>query len=497
MAQSKARFLSSLLTSAGFVKDNRSLLAGSDGEIDLSSLPIIPNSQLEFSSVTLNELQVALGDSDQLRTDDIPEGSTNLYYEPSRADSDAKHAISVGVGLAYNPTTGVLDITETGVDSGVYGSASLVPILSVNPLGQIDSIGTVSVAGVSSINFDSGNGNFIINTADGGSFTETLTLDPYSTTNLVEGDNLYYTSVRTDSDARNAISVDGGLDYNVGTGILGHADTSTQVSVDNSNGNVIQDVSLDSYGHVTSLGSTDLDTRFVNLSGDTLTGFLILHADPTNAFHAVTKEYADNLAQGVKTAPSVRVATENNLVATYDNGSDGVGATLTSTSNGILPAIDGVSNWQRYDGILVKDQDSAAHNGRYFIDELGNDSNPWVLERCPFCDEDSEISGAYVFVNGGDTYEGTGWIQIVEDAATFTVGTDDITVTQFSGAGTFVSGLGIDLTDNVFSIDSSELLTILQDIDGAGSGIDADLLDGQEGSYYRINVYDASGILQN
>ena len=33
--------------------------------------------------------------------------------------------------------------------------------------------------------------------------------------------------------------------------------------------------------------------------------------------------------------------------------------------------------------------------------------------------------------------------------------------------------------------------------DGAGSGLDADLLDGQEGSYYRINVYDASGTLLN
>lgn len=422
MAQSKARFLSSLLTSAGFVKDNRSLLAGSDGEIDLSSLPIIPNSQLEFSSVTLNELQVALGDSDQLQTDDIPEGLSNLYYLTSRADSDAKNAISSGVGLTYNPSTGVLDITDTGVSAGSYGSASLVPTFSVNAQGQIDSVGTVSVAGVSSIDFDSVNGNFTINTADGGSFTETITLDPFN---------------------------------------------------------------------------ADLDNTYVNASGDTMTGFLTLHADPTNAFHAVTKEYADNLAQGVKVAPSVRVATTGNLVATYDNGSDGVGATLTSTSNGILPAIDGVSNWQKFDGILVKDQDSAAYNGRYFVEEIGNDSNPWVLERCPFCDEDSEIPGAFVFVNGGTEYSGTGWIQIVQDAGTFTVGTDNITVTQFSGAGTFVAGDGVDLTNNVFSIDSSQLSTILQNIDGAGSGLDADLLDGQEGSYYRINVYDASGILQN
>ena len=41
---------------------------------------------------------------------------------------------------------------------------------------------------------------------------------------------------------------------------LNHADTSSQASVDNSNGTVIQDVTLDEYGHVTGLASTDLYT---------------------------------------------------------------------------------------------------------------------------------------------------------------------------------------------------------------------------------------------
>jgi hypothetical protein len=33
--------------------------------------------------------------------------------------------------------------------------------------------------------------------------------------------------------------------------------------------------------------------------------------------------------------------------------------------------------------------------------------------------------------------------------------------------------------------------------DGAGSNLDADLLDGQQGSHYRINVYNSSGTLLN
>ena len=41
-----------------------------------------------------------------------------------------------------------------------------------------------------------------------------------------------------------------------------HADTSSQGSVNNSNGTVIQDVTLDGYGHVTALGSVNLDNRY-------------------------------------------------------------------------------------------------------------------------------------------------------------------------------------------------------------------------------------------
>jgi hypothetical protein len=73
-----------------------------------------------------------------------------------------------------------------------------------------------------------------------------------------------------------------------GTGnvTLSHADTSAQASMNNSGGTVIQDVTLDTYGHVTGLGTINLDTRyyteseadsrFVNATGDTMTGQLII-----------------------------------------------------------------------------------------------------------------------------------------------------------------------------------------------------------------------------
>lgn len=169
-----------------------------------------------------------------------------------------------------------------------------------------------------------------------------------------------------------------------------------------------------------------------------------------------TKVYVDEVAQGVIAKPSVLAATTANLTATYANGTAGVGATLTSTSNGAFPTIDGVSGWQQYDGILVKNQTNKEENGRYYVSTVGDGSNPWVLTRCGYCDEADEIPGAYIFVQSGTLNEGTGWVLVVADPATFTVGTDDIEVFQFAGAGTYTAGTGLTLTGTEFSVNASQ-----------------------------------------
>ena len=94
------------------------------GTLDLSGKSVtlaageISNGELANSSVTINSQALALGGSLTLTTDNIAEGSNNLYFTTARADSDAKNAISVsfvgGDGAAsYNSTTGVISITGT------------------------------------------------------------------------------------------------------------------------------------------------------------------------------------------------------------------------------------------------------------------------------------------------------------------------------------------------------------------------------------------------
>ncbi|GMR19001.1 MAG: hypothetical protein BMS9Abin34_125 [Patescibacteria group bacterium] len=58
-----------------------------------------------------------------------------------------------------------------------------------------------------------------------------------------------------------------------GSVILSHSDTSSQASIDNSNGMVIQDIALDAFGHLTALGTADLDIRYyTETETDTLLG---------------------------------------------------------------------------------------------------------------------------------------------------------------------------------------------------------------------------------
>ncbi len=77
---------------------------------------------------------------------------------------------------------------------------------------------------------------------------------------------------------------------------LSHSNTSSQASANNSSGSVIQDITLDTYGHLTGMVSTNLDSRYyteteansnyVNVSGDSMTGNLsivgaVLKISPT------------------------------------------------------------------------------------------------------------------------------------------------------------------------------------------------------------------------
>jgi hypothetical protein len=221
---------------------------------------------------------------------------------------------------------------------------------------------------------------------------------------------------------------------------------------------ITRDSELESHNDATTDVHGISDTSLLlTTAGGTLTGYLTLHADPTNSLHAATKEYVDNVSTGILSKPSVIAATTESLDATYDNGTLGAGATLTSNTNGSFPLIDGatVTTTSGQRGVLVKNQSNAAHNGRYNLTTQGDTNTPWVLTKCGLCDTANEVPGSYIFVTDGTLNGQTGWVLHVEDPATFVVGQDAVSAYQFSGSGTYTAGSGLSLDGTQFSADST------------------------------------------
>ena len=176
---------------------------------------------------------------------------------------------------------------------------------------------------------------------------------------------------------------------------------------------------------------------------------------PTASTDAATKQYVDDLAQGLAIqAPAIvastgTLATMSGGTVTYDNGTAGVGATLT-ISGSTLTAIDGIT-LNTDDRIVIKDEATSANNGIYTY------TSSTVLTRATDFDTPTEMAGGdFVFIQQGTVYNDTGWV--MTDPVT-TVGTSDVTFVQFSGAGSFTAGSGLTLTGTVFSVNTDNLTT--------------------------------------
>lgn len=204
---------------------------------------------------------------------------------------------------------------------------------------------------------------------------------------------------------------------------------------------------------LTSSGANSLPT-WSSLNSVALTTGTITTA-PTSANDIVNKAYADAIATGIHFHEAVELATAAVLPAnTYNNGTSGVGATLTANANGAL-VVDGVLTVVG-NRILVKNETTQANNGVYVVTQVGSGGTPYILTRAtdfdtPGTGVDQIDEGDFFLVVNGTTNENSAWVQ--QTAPPLTVGTTAIVFQQFAGAGTaYTAGTGLTLSSNEFSI---------------------------------------------
>jgi hypothetical protein len=197
----------------------------------------------------------------------------------------------------------------------------------------------------------------------------------------------------------------------------------------------------------------------VSMNSYNITGL----ATPVNDTDAATKAYVDSTAQGLDPKASVVYATTTTIFGsgyTYNNGTSGVGATITSSTNGAL-SIDGATPVVS-SRVLIKDEvgafvntttQSAAFNGIYVVTQVGSGAAPFILTRSTDFDVGTEMPGAFTFVEQGTVNADTGWVATVNSPVT--VGTTQIIWSQFSSAGAYTAGTGLTLVGNQFNISNT------------------------------------------
>jgi len=186
--------------------------------------------------------------------------------------------------------------------------------------------------------------------------------------------------------------------------------------------------------------------------------------NPSAALEVATKQYVDTLiASGIHFHQPVRVEAPLNLNATYNNGTAGVGATLTNAGTQLALVIDGVTV-SVADRVLVYEQTDPVQNGIYVVTDVGSVSTNWILTRSS--DADTYVinsanglsEGSTVFVQQGTT--GAGETYTCNTSGVITFGTTGITFAQISATQIYSAGTGLTLTGTTFSLTSPVATTL-------------------------------------
>jgi hypothetical protein len=385
------------------------------------------------------------------------EGYINNTWQTIAAGSGVT-SVATGTGLTGGPitSTGTISIDVTGVTAATYGSASAVPQFTVNAQGQLTSASNVTISiPANAINTTIPNSGLTnssvtyngVNVALGASGTITAT----ATNALTIGTGL--TGTLYNGSTAVTIAIDSTVATLTGTQTL----TNKTISGASNTLTNIANASLTN-SQIT-LGTTNIALGGTALTPAGLTSVTVTQ-NPVAALDLATKQYVDTLVSSGITfhSPVKYEVPSGNLVATYNNGAAGVGATLTNAGALVAFTPDGTVASVN-DRILVYNQTNQAQNGVYVVTTVGDGSTAWVLTRASDADTYALKSpnglgeGDAFFITSGAT--GAGETYVCNTVGVITFGTTAITFVQISATQIYSAGTGLTLTGTQFSISNT------------------------------------------
>ena len=409
--------------SAGTLTASSAILVGSDSKID----------QLKTGSTVItgaNNTIATTSAAFELKT--VSSGNITIT---SAADLILKHGGTLNLATQANSLT-ILDDNAAALDIN-EGGTSYIKLITTNgseeiELGKnVDLNGTLDVSGAATVSSLTSNtsiastGNLTVN-------TNKFSVAGGTGNTIIAGTLNGQGNVDFDSD----LNVDGNSTFN-GNVTLGNAGGDT-ITV---TGTTTFTPSVDFDGGLTIAGSQTVDAG----------GNKILNVGtPVASTDAANKGYVDAVKQALDIKDSVRVATTANIASTYNNGTSGVGATITADANGAI-SIDDVSPTTN-DRVLVKNQTDTTENGIYKVTTVGDGSTPFVLTRAVDNDSSADMTGGvFCFVEEGTVSADAGYV-LSNVTGSATIGTTGLGFTQFSGAGSVTAGSGLGKTGNTLSV---------------------------------------------
>ena len=401
---------SDLITSTGTISIDTTVVATLTGVQTLTNKTIsgsnntltnIGNSSLTNSAITINGSSVSLG------------GSITVT-------ATASNALTIGTGLTGTSYNGSAPVT-IAIDSTVATLTGSQTLTNKSMSGSSNTFTNIPNSALS---------NSTISGVSLGSNLYALTIGTGLSGGSYDGSGIV--TVAIDS----TVATLTGIQTLTNKSISGSTNTLTNIP-----NSALTNSSV-------TVGSTNiaLGGTATTLSGLTS---ITLTQDPVSDLQVATKQYVDSIASGLNYHQPVNYASTTTLPAyTYNNGTLGVGATITANANGALSFGGGSPTATQR--LLVKDEvgGNAAYNGVYVVTDAGSPTLPFILTRATDYDTSgsgtNEIdAGDYVLVLSG-TNASTAWVQ--QTPLPITVGTTALVFLQFNAPITYTAGTGLNLS---------------------------------------------------